>query len=74
MMVAGIALAMLAIRVVGVRLDPLPSAPPASVLVVPWTALILTFLAGVATAVVGTLAAQRLGERLNLAEALRDDQ
>ena len=74
MLAAGTALAMLAIRVVGLRLDPLPSAPPDPILVVPWFALAAIVLVGAVTTLAGTYAAQRLGRRLNVAEALRDDQ
>lgn len=73
MLVAGIGLALAAVRVVGPRLDPLPTSPPPPLLVLPRVGIVAAIVVAAATAVFGTLAAQLLSRRTNLAEALRDD-
>jgi putative ABC transport system permease protein len=73
MLAAGIALALVAIAIVGPNLDPLPTSPPDPLLVLPRVGIAAAVLAAAATAVFGTFGAQRLSQRMNLAEALRSD-
>lgn len=73
MLVAGIALALAAIRIVGPRLDPLPTSPPQPLLVLPRIGILAAVVVAAMTVLGGTLAAQSIGRRINLAAALRDD-
>jgi putative ABC transport system permease protein len=73
MYVVGAAAAGVAGRSVAPRIDPLPIIPPGPIAVTPITALAALGLATAVTAFVGASVAQRMGGRINLATALRDD-
>jgi hypothetical protein len=59
-------------RLITPRLDPLPTAPPGTLDVVPRGAVLVLVAAAVGWAVVGALAAHASGNRINLAESMRD--
>ncbi len=60
-------------RSVAPRIDPLPIIPPGPIAVTPVTALAAIGLLAALAALVGASVAQRVGGRVNLATALRDD-
>lgn len=72
MCVVGVAGALLVSRLVVPRLDPMKVIPPPPLVVVPSAAIFLLMVAMASSAALGSTVAQATGERMNLAEALRD--
>ena len=70
-LVVGAVVGAVATRLVAPRLDPLPTIPPHSLIVLPFVGIAIGLLATVIASVVGALLADRSARRVPLGEVLR---